>query len=215
MENLWLILIAVMAYLLGSLPTAYLIAGKKVLSQGSGNVGTMNVYRTTNSLGPSVLTLLIDVGKAVLAVFLVSWLAFLGYETLIGFLVASSGVILGHNHSIFLKFRGGRGLASLFGVVLAISWPTAFVCLGTLVIAILMVEALLILMGKSERGFRKLFSISTLNSQILGRIIGMVLCLIPLYWLTPQFFLYFLPALAFSFIRHRDRLLVYVKRLKK
>lgn len=213
MENFWLILIAAIAYLLGSFPTAYLIGGKDVLKRGSGNVGTMNVLRTTGSKKLAVLTLVIDIGKAVLAVSLISWLAFLGYNPLIGLMVASSGVILGHNYLIFLKFRaGGRGLASLFGVVLALNWLAAFICLGTLVVAILLLEAFLILIHKSERNFRNLFSWTTLNSQISGRVIGMALCFVPLYFLIPQAFLYLLLAIGLSFLRHGDRLLKYLKK---
>jgi len=211
MENFWLILIAVIAYLLGSFPTAYLIS-KDVLRRGSGNVGTMNVLRTTGSKKLAILTFVIDVAKAVLAVYLVSWLAFLEYDPLIGLLVASSCVILGHNYSVFLKFRGGRGLASLFGVVLALNWLTAFLCLGTLVAVILLMEAFLILIHKSERNFGNLFSWTTLNSQILGRVIGMVLCFVPIYFLAPQFFLYVFPAIVLSLIRHSDRLKNYLNK---
>jgi acyl-phosphate glycerol 3-phosphate acyltransferase len=211
MENFWLILIAVIAYLLGSFPTAYLI-NKDVLKRGSGNVGTMNVLRTTGSKKLAVFTLVLDVAKAVLAVFLVSWLAGLGYNLLIGLLVASAFVILGHNYSVFLKFKGGRGLASLFGVVLALNWLVALLCLATLVVTILLVEAILILFHKSERNFGNLFSLTTLNSQILGRVIGMALCLLPIYLLIPQFFLAVMPAIALSLLRHGDRLLKYLNK---
>lgn len=215
MESFWaifgLILVGLIAYVLGSVPTALLIAGRKVLEKGTGNVGTMNVYRTTGSKKLAALTLAIDAGKAVLAVCIASWLAFCGYNLLIGLLAASFFVILGHNYSIFLGFCGGRGLASLFGVVLALNWPAAFVCLATLVLAIWIVEAVLILIHKSKRNFGNLFSLTTLNSQILGRVIGMVLCLVPVYFFIPQYFLCVLPAIVLSLIRHNDRLKKYLK----
>jgi len=211
MENFWLILVAAIAYLLGSFPTAYLI-NKDVLRRGSGNVGTMNVLRTTGSKKLAVLTLIIDVSKAVLAVSLVSWLAGLGYDLLLGIMVASAFVVLGHNYSIFLKFKGGRGLASLFGVVLAINWLAALLCLATLVILIFLTEVILILLHKSGRNFGNLFSLTTLNSQILGRVIGMAFCLLPIYLIAPQFFLFLIPAIALSLLRHGDRLLGYLSK---
>jgi len=212
MENLWLILIAVAAYLLGSFPTAYLVGTKDVLRRGSGNVGTMNVLRTTGSKKRAFLTLIFDVAKAVLAVYIAFWLVCLGYNLLMGTLVASAFVILGHNYSVFLKFKGGRGLASLFGVVLALNWIAALSCLATLVVIILTVEAILILMRKSERNFGNLFSLTTLNSQILGRVIGMLFCLLPIYLLVPQSFLAIIPAIALSLLRHGDRLLKYLNK---
>lgn len=210
MENLWLILIAVVAYLLGSFPTAYLIGGKDVLTRGSGNIGTMNVYRTTGSKGLTALTFVIDTGKAVLAVLVAFWLSFLKYDPMLGILVASSCVVLGHNYSVFVRFRGGRALASLFGVILILNWLSAILCLTTLVVVIFATEAALILMKKPRTG-PKFLSVTTLNSQILGRFIGMAFCLVPIYLLIPEFFPYVVPAIFLSFVRHWDRLLNYLK----
>lgn len=212
---LGLILVAVIAYLLGSFPTARLIAGKKVLEKGTGNVGTMNVYRTTGSPKLTALTFIIDAGKAVLAVLIVSWLGFFGYQPLIGLLVASFFVILGHNYSMFLEFRGGRGLASLFGLVLILCWPASIICLAVIGVSIWVTEAVLISMGKSKVEWRKLFSISTLNSQILGRIIGMFLCILPLYLLVPGVLICLLPAILLSLLRHGGRLWEYLKVMSK
>ncbi|MDD2697005.1 MAG: glycerol-3-phosphate acyltransferase, partial [Candidatus Pacebacteria bacterium] len=73
MDNLWLILTGLIAYLLGSIPTAFLVVrkakGKAVWLEGSGNVGTMNVYRATGSLWLMALTLVADMGKAALALY--------------------------------------------------------------------------------------------------------------------------------------------------
>lgn len=212
MENFWLILIAIIAYLLGSFPTAYLIGGKEVLRRYSGNMGTMNVLRTTHSKKLAFFTFSIDGAKAVLAVLLVSWFSGLKYDPLIGLLVASSCVILGHNYSIFLRMKGGRGLACFFGIFLVLNWVVVIICLATLVVTILTVEVVLILFHKSERNFGNLLSLATLNAQILGRVIGMVFCLLPIYLLIPQFFLVLMPAIALSFLKHGERLLNYLNK---
>jgi len=142
--NLWLILIGGVNYLLGSIPTAYLITkrvgGKIVWLEGSGNVGAMNVYRTTGSAKLMVLTTLLDIGKGVLCVFLAQRLGLLGYSPGFGLMTAVFFLILGHNYSLFLKFRGGRGLASFLGVLLVINPLIAPACLGVLVAAILATE---------------------------------------------------------------------------
>ncbi len=108
------------AYLLGSIPTAYLFGrfGKNIdiRNEGSGNIGGMNIYKTAGLL-PGILTVLIDVGKGALAVFIA--LSFSGNPAVVflcGFLV-----IAGHNYSLFMKFRGGKGLATALGVFIILS----------------------------------------------------------------------------------------------
>ena len=109
MENLWLILIGGIAYIIGSIPTAYLITkkvgGKLVWLEGSGNVGAMNVYRTTGSVKLMVLATSLDVGKGALVILIAQWLAFLGYSSEFGLMTVVFFLVLGHNYSLFLKFR--------------------------------------------------------------------------------------------------------------
>jgi glycerol-3-phosphate acyltransferase PlsY len=210
MENLWLILIAGISYLLGSIPTAYLltkyVGGKLVWLEGSGNVGAMNVYRATGSVKLMVLATSLDVGKGALVVFLAQWLGYLGYRPEFGLMTAVFFLVLGHNYSLFLKFRGGRGLASFLGVLVAINPLLIPACLAAMLAAILATEYRL--NGKLEGGFRKIFSV--LGSQIVGRVIGLAFCLIPMYFLAPQAFFYLLPGIALAFPKNVSRLRAYL-----
>jgi glycerol-3-phosphate acyltransferase PlsY len=210
MENLWLILIAGISYLLGSIPTAYLltkyVGGKLVWLEGSGNVGAMNVYRATGSVKLMVLATSLDVGKGALVVFLTQWLGSLGYRPEFGLMTAVFFLVLGHNYSLFLKFRGGRGLASFLGVLVAINPLLIPACLAAMLAAILATEYRL--NGKLGGGFRNIFSV--LGSQIVGRVIGLAFCLIPMYFLAPQAFLYLLPGIALAFPKNVSRLRAYL-----
>lgn len=109
-------------YLLGSLPFGLILtrlAGQGDLRKiGSGNIGATNVLRTGNK--PLALaTLLLDSGKGALAV-LLAYLIFKEPELLY---YAGGGAFLGHLYPIFLKFKGGKGVATFMGTLLAITWP--------------------------------------------------------------------------------------------
>jgi len=211
MENLWLILIGGISYLIGSIPTAYLITkkvgGKLVWLEGTGNVGAMNVYRTTGSVKLMVLATSLDIGKGALAVLIAQWLGFLGYSSEFGLMTAVIFLVLGHNYSLFLKFRGGRGLASFLGALLVVNPAIVPACLGVMFAAILATEYRL--KGKLEGGFRKTFSV--FGSQILGRVIGLCFCLIPMYLLAPHSFLYLLPGIALALPKNISRLKAYLQ----
>lgn len=112
---LWVV-IAVIAYLLGNISTG-LIVGKlfahmDIRQTGSGNAGTTNVMRTLGWV-PSVVTLLGDVAKAVLATLIGMWI-----EPTAGRFVAGVAVVAGHNWPAFFGFKGGKGIASSLGVIL-------------------------------------------------------------------------------------------------
>lgn len=113
-------LLIVSAYLIGSFPTAYLFGRflKKVdiRTAGSGNVGGMNIYRVAGLL-PGILTILIDAGKGALAACMALSLS---GEPLAVFSCIFM-VVLGHNYSLFLKFKGGKGLATTLGAFLVLS----------------------------------------------------------------------------------------------
>ena len=109
-------------YLLGSLPFSVWIArayGVDVRKVGSGNPGATNVLRSAGR-GPGVLALLCDIGKGVLAVVLARWLtdspAWWGWAAL--------AAVCGHVFSVFLRFRGGKGVATAAGALGAVS-PSA------------------------------------------------------------------------------------------
>ncbi len=127
-------LIPLVAYLLGSIPFGYLLVkyteGKDIRSFGSGNIGATNVFRKSRLAG--VLTLLLDAGKGYLAVLLAGWLAD-GIEWQVA---AAVFAIIGHVFTIWLRFKGGKGVAAWCGVNLALS-PLAFLATLGLFILIL------------------------------------------------------------------------------
>jgi glycerol-3-phosphate acyltransferase PlsY len=122
----------VLSYLIGSFPTAFVIVkiftGKNVMQSGTNNVGTMNTHRTTNNKFLTGLVLLGDLAKGALVYFLSlfliqnfnSILDSIFYTNLI-FGFGLTALILGHNYSIFLKFKGGKGLASAAGFLLLLN----------------------------------------------------------------------------------------------
>src|SRR5580698_8891941 len=99
---------AAIAYLLGAIPFGYLLVkwktGADVRSSGSGNIGATNVLRTTGRAA-GVLTLLLDIGKGYLAVWIAGQLT---GHSLLWMSAAALAVMAGHAYSIFLKFRGGK-----------------------------------------------------------------------------------------------------------
>ena len=115
---------AIIAYLLGSIPFGLLLtrlAGNGDVRQiGSGNIGATNVLRTGNKALAGV-TLVFDVGKGVAAVLIG---ALWGAEAA---LVASVAVVVGHMFPVWLRFRGGKGVATALGVLLALAWPVGLI----------------------------------------------------------------------------------------
>ncbi|NIY80960.1 glycerol-3-phosphate 1-O-acyltransferase PlsY [Celeribacter sp. HF31] len=129
MTLLLIIITALLAYLLGSIPFGIVMArlfGLGDLRQiGSGNIGATNVLRTGNKVA-AFLTLLGDSGKGALAVILAR--ALLG-EQLAG--IAGLFAMLGHLYPVFLRFKGGKGVATFLGTLLALSLPVGLLACGT------------------------------------------------------------------------------------
>lgn len=128
---------AAAAYILGSFPAGYLLGrvwGVNVLEWGSGRTGGTNVLRSAGVL-PALLTGAIDVGKGALAVWLAGRIAPEGYQALTQ-VFAGVAVILGHNHSVFLSFRGGAGVGTSLGALSVIYWPAAVALLVLLLLVI-------------------------------------------------------------------------------
>lgn len=117
------IVILLLAFLIGSIPFGIIIAkakGVNLKKVGSGNIGATNVLRSIGKY-PALLTLLGDVLKGTAAVALGRYFGSgLVFEGLVGFCA-----ILGHNFSLFLGFRGGKGVATSFGVLSIYSPQTA------------------------------------------------------------------------------------------
>lgn len=127
-QNL-LILWALIGYLLGSIPFGLLLSRAMGLGDlrklGSGNIGATNVLRTGNKQA-ALATLLLDGAKGALAVLLARWLV--GEDAA---QVAGGMALLGHCFPIWLRFRGGKGVATFLGLMLALAWPVGLAACAT------------------------------------------------------------------------------------
>ena len=114
-----------LGYCLGSIPFGLvltkLFGAGDLRSIGSGNIGATNVLRTGRK-GLAAATLALDALKVPLAIVLSWWL--FGPATA---LAAAAGAILGHMYPVWLKFRGGKGVATYLGALIGLAWPAAIV----------------------------------------------------------------------------------------
>ena len=126
------------AYLIGSIPfgllLAKILAGRDIRKSGSGNIGATNVARV---VGPAagVLTLLLDAAKGGFAVWLVGHFA---DQRATPMMLAGVAALLGHCYPVWLKFKGGKGVAPALGIFLALA-PLAAVCDLTVFILVVLV----------------------------------------------------------------------------
>ena len=144
----WIISLAawVLAYLLGSVPTAYLLGklfrGIDIREHGSGSVGATNALRVLGK-GPALAVLLVDILKGVAAIALVRWLTtslpvappgWSDSQTWGAWAVAAAGIaaLVGHSRPVWLQFSVAVGL----GVMLALAWPAALGALAVFALAI-------------------------------------------------------------------------------
>lgn len=121
------LLSVISAYIIGSFPTGFILTkmltGVDIREVGSGNAGATNVLRTTGKI-PALITLVVDLAKGIIAATLVAgfFYQFLPevdynfYKPFMGFVA-----ICGHIWSVFLRFRGGKGVATTLGVAIAIA----------------------------------------------------------------------------------------------
>lgn len=123
------ILAALAGYLLGSIPFGLVLTKLAGLGDireiGSGNIGATNVLRTGRK-GLALATLLLDGGKGAIAA-AIAW-ALMG-ET--AGLIAGFAAVLGHNFPVWLKFKGGKGVATTIGVILVTAWPVGLGAIAT------------------------------------------------------------------------------------
>lgn len=123
-------LVAVAGYLLGSIPFGVLItraAGTgDVRNIGSGNIGATNVLRTGRK-DLALATLLLDAGKGAVALLLARWL--IGGD--LAPAVAGGAAFIGHLFPVWLRFKGGKGVATFFGLMLAAWWPLGLLAAAT------------------------------------------------------------------------------------
>ena len=125
-----LLAVAVIAYLIGSMPTGYLIVkaktGQDISTVGSGSTGATNEISV---LGKNyfLLVMLLDALKGALPVVLAKLFATVGVSLGLAPVIAAVAVIIGHSKSIFLQFKGGKSVASGVGTILALNWVVGIV----------------------------------------------------------------------------------------
>jgi glycerol-3-phosphate acyltransferase PlsY len=152
-----LILTALAAYLLGSVPFGVVITralGLGDLRQiGSGNIGATNVLRTGHK-GAAAATLVLDAAKGGVAVLIAR--ALVGED---GAQVAALASFLGHLFPVWLGFRGGKGVATFLGTLLALAWPVGLACCATwgVTAAISRISSLAALMAAALSAFWAFF----------------------------------------------------------
>lgn len=131
-----IVLAMVIGYLLGSIPCAYLIGrlvkGVDIRKMGGGNMGAVNTMREIGTL-PGFGVLFADIAKGALAVLIAQWLGLHPYWVFAVGLVA----VAGHNWPVWLKFRGGQGLATTMGVLLVFSPIPFAISAAILVVAVI------------------------------------------------------------------------------
>lgn len=129
------IILAVVSYLVGAIPfgliTAMFMGSGDIRNMGSGNIGATNVLRTTGKLGGAI-TLLLDALKGFIPVYIAKSLWGMDSWTLVIAFLA----VIGHNFPVYLKFKGGKGVATSYGVLFAL-WPAVgFITLGIWIMSI-------------------------------------------------------------------------------
>jgi glycerol-3-phosphate acyltransferase PlsY len=173
--------VIIVSYLIGAIPTGLivvrLLTGEDIRRHGSGNIGTVNVLRVAGT-GTAVVVLAVDILKGMVPVMLAVRMGLPSWTVVAGGLAA----IAGHNWSVFLKFQGGKGIATSFGVLLALSWPAAAVAGAVWVVVV---------------------AITRYSS--LGSLLAVVSVPLSLRWLRqPDAYVYFgIIAALFAVYRHR------------
>lgn len=117
--NMQVAIAALVGYLLGSIPWGLVLTrmvGIDIRTVGSGNIGATNVLRTGHKF-LAFMTLILDASKGAVAA-----LIFMQISELAG-IVAAFAAVVGHNFPIWLKFKGGKGVATTLGALLMVSWP--------------------------------------------------------------------------------------------
>ncbi len=126
-----------LGYLLGSIPFGVVLtrlAGKgDVRKVGSGNIGATNVLRT-GSKGLAAATLILDALKATAAI-VVARALWDGSENF-----AAAGALVGHLYPLWLRFRGGKGVATFLGILIALHWPSASIYAGVWLAMLMLVR---------------------------------------------------------------------------
>jgi glycerol-3-phosphate acyltransferase PlsY len=176
---------SIISYLIGAIPTGYIITkvtkGVDIRQSGSGNVGATNVFRVTGKI-PGLITLALDILKGVLVIAVVANLAYSFTENLdYDFFRAFLGLvaICGHIWSVFLKFSGGKGVATTIGVIGALA--PAVLAWSLLVWVVVFMATHYVSVGSLAFGIALPVSAALLNQPFYTVLLAVIICLINSY----------------------------------
>lgn len=124
-----------LSYLMGAVPVGVIIGkitrGIDIREFGSGNIGATNVFRTLGP-GPAAMVMIGDTLKGLLAVLLCKELTGMPYVVVLGAFLS----IIGHSFSVFLGFKGGKGVATSLGMIIGFDWLIAFIAFTSWVLLV-------------------------------------------------------------------------------
>ncbi|MGZ9101143.1 MAG: glycerol-3-phosphate 1-O-acyltransferase PlsY [Brevundimonas sp.] len=172
-------------YLLGSIPFGViltrLVTGEDVRSIGSGNIGATNVLRTGRK-DLAIATLLLDAGKGA-AAYLIAQALFPGVPAVAA--IAGGAAFLGHLFPVWLGFKGGKGVATFFGLLLAAAWPLGLLAGATWLItaALFRMSSLAALVAAVAAPVYALLPIKALGLPTSGPVVVLSLVTAALIWL--------------------------------
>jgi acyl phosphate:glycerol-3-phosphate acyltransferase len=207
MTVLLLIITTVIAYLLGSIPFGLFIgrrfAKKDVREIGSGKIGMTNVMRAAGKKA-AALSLVLDIAKGAIAVGIAA-LVFKDKTDIVGVLftpmesakvLAALAALAGHVWPVFLKFKGGRGVATFFGGLAALYWPGAVI--GGLCV-----------LGRGVR--TKYMSLGSIIGAVTAFILIMALDILKISFLGPyppfEYVVFAMVGAIFIYVMHRDNIM--------
>jgi acyl phosphate:glycerol-3-phosphate acyltransferase len=177
--NPWLLSIP-LAYLLGSIPFGYLLVrifrDEDIRATGSGNIGATNVARS-GAKGLGLATLLLDLLKAYAAVAIAQRLAPGNVDLAV---TAAVAAIVGHVYPIWLGFRGGKGVASALGVMLALSWPAGLCVFGVFLVVVVLTRYVSLgsILGAASYPFFSLYFVAVKTPVVVSGLLFIALLVI-------------------------------------
>jgi glycerol-3-phosphate acyltransferase PlsY len=134
------LIVAVIAYLLGSIPFGFLLVRifrkEDIRTLGSGNIGATNVVRS-GAKGLGAMTFLLDAAKGFVAVFAAKWILGEWFSGPDIYAIAALFAVTGHMYPVWLRFKGGKGVATAFGVFLALSPVAALAGFAIFIVTLL------------------------------------------------------------------------------
>lgn len=193
MISIYSLIVLLLAYLFGSIPTAVWLGqafyGVDVREYGSGNAGATNTFRVLGSKAGSAV-MLIDILKGWTATNLAYFLGasitgphesvlFINYQLILGVIA-----VVGHLFPVFAGFRGGKGVATLCGMILAVHMDAALVCITVFVVVLLLTKY--VSLSSISAGFAFPFSIVFLFHTSVKSLLLYSICICALVLITHQ-----------------------------